>query len=168
MVLLPSFWDFKWYSGIFPGALRGIQGLLQRHARMLLWPSFVRVQVACMSFICFRPWCPISGHLAESQVLFKVLFPGILSGIHSGPEAKTGPEWFCGPLSGISSGIQGLFPGILSGIQGLVNGIVALFPQSSAGMQGLFLGILSGIQGLLQRKPEWYCCPPSSEFRWYV
>ena len=45
-------------------------------------------------------------------------------------------------LSGISSGIQGLFPEILSAIQGLlqrqaVNGTVALFPQSSAGMQAL-------------------------------
>ena len=58
-------------------------------------------------------------------MVFKALFPGILSGIQglkqrqalngivaplngiSGTLAETGPEWYYGPFSGISSGIQG-------------------------------------------------------------
>ena len=69
-------------------------------------------------------------------MLFKALFPGILSGI----QGLNGIEWYCGPLSGISSGI--LFPVIQGLLQRqALNSVVSLLPQSSAGMQGVFLGI---------------------------
>ena len=81
-------------------------------------------------------------------VVFKALFPGILSGIQglnasqalNGTVATlNGIEWYCGPLSGVSSGIDSL--------SGVSSGIELLFPQGLLRRQALngISGISNGI-----------------------
>ena len=78
----------------------------------------------------------------------------------------TGSERYCGPLSGISSGPEGLFP---------------LFLEFPVVFKALFPGIPSGIQGLNQRqalngivaplngldRPLMVLWPSFWDFEWY-
>ena len=136
----------EWYCGPLSGVSSGIEVLFS-------WD------------LVFRDTGPewYYGLFLGFWVVFKALCPGILSGIQglNGIDRPwmvlwppiSGIKRYCGPLSGVASGIEVLFPGIWSGIKGLLqrqalNGIMALFLGFAVVFKALFPGILSDVQGL--------------------
>ena len=64
-----------------------------------------------------------------------------------------GIEWYCGPLSGVSSGIDSL-SGVSSGIELLFLGFEVVFRDSCRDRPEWYFW------DFLMVFPEWYCGPP--------
>ena len=81
---------FSGIQGLNGGILSGIQGLLQRQARMVLLPSFLRVQMVYMTFVLLR----VRRYSSRCFLGFQVVFRA---------SCTDRPEWYCCSLSGKAS-----------------------------------------------------------------